>query len=109
MTVVEMQIPDLVRTRGSGRARYTLDGSVYQVTFQFNQREGRWTMDVADVDGTNIVTGIALVCLWGLLGLVTDARRPPGEMMLVGPSGSNEPPGLADLGVTQKLYYYEAS
>lgn len=109
MATVELTIPDIIRTRGSGRARYTLDGSVYRFTFQYNQREGRWTLDVADVDGTAIVSGLALVCLWGLLELVTDSRRPPGELMLVGPAGSNGPPGLADLGVTQKLYYYEAT
>jgi hypothetical protein len=109
MATYELTIPDLVRTRGSGRARYTLDGSVYAFTFQFNEREGRWTVDVADVDEDPIVSGLALVPLWGLLELVTDARRPPGELMLVGAPGDVSPPGLADLGVSKRLLYYEAT
>lgn len=109
MATVELSIPAAVRTRGSGVARYTLDGSVYIVTYQYNQREGRWTLDLADVDGVAIVSGVALVPAWGLLDLVTDARRPPGSLMLLGPSGDSTIPGLSELGVLVRLYYYEAA
>lgn len=108
MAVIELTVPEVVRTRGSGRARYILDGAVYVLTFQFNQREGRWTIDLADTNEIAITTGISAVCLWGLLGLITDARRPAGELMIVGPPGNQTPPSLTELGSTKKLYYYEA-
>ncbi len=109
MATYELTIPDLVRARGSGTARYELDGSVFTLTFQYNQRMGRWSLSVADVDEDPIVSGLALVPLWGLLELVTDARRPLGELMIVGPPGSVAPPTLTNLGVEMKLFYYEAS
>ena len=44
-----------------------------------------------------------------MLSLVTDERRPPGELLLYNPDGSHEPPTLTDLGLRSRLVYYEAA
>ncbi len=102
----EVVIPQIARDRGSCRQRQQLDGIEFELTFQFNQREARWTLDVADVDGTTIVAGIALVPFWDLLWRVTDERRPPGKLMLAS-AISRDPPGLTELGTSSTLLYYD--
>lgn len=101
-------IPKLARTTGSARFRVSLDGSTYALRVQWNQREGRWSLDVSDSSGTPIVMGIALVTGWSLLSLVTDARKPPGDLVVRRMDGGSGEPGLDELGAVVDLLYYEA-
>jgi hypothetical protein len=109
MATLELAIPPTANTAGSVRWRVRLEGSDYVLTAQWNQREALWTLDLADVDSVAIVSGLVLVPLWPLLALVTDARRPPGELMIWQPDGNMEPPTLAGLGAASKLIYYEGA
>ncbi len=106
---LEIAIPPIANTAGNVRTRVRLDGADYVLRFQWNQRETIWTLGVYDTDDAAIVTGLVLVPSWPLLGLVTDARRPPGELVVWQPDKSQEPPTLLSLGTTSKLLYYEAS
>lgn len=108
MAEVIIPIPDLARTTGNCRFRVRLDGSDYNVRLLWNTRASTWTLDLLDVDNEPIVSGAALVPWWPLLELLTDERRPPGELMLWNPDETPDAPTLTDLGVKSRLVYYEA-
>jgi hypothetical protein len=109
MAALIIPIPDIARDTGNARFRVRLDGREYHVRLMLNTRSGQWILDLYDVDRVAIVTGVALVPWWPLLSLVTDERRPPGELLLYNPDGSHEPPTLTDLGLRSRLVYYEAA
>jgi hypothetical protein len=109
MATIEIAIPPIANTTGSVRWRVRLDGRDYVFTAQWNERETVWTLDVADVDLAAIVSGVVLVPAWPLLTLVTDARRPPGELTIWQSDGNANPPTLAGLGTASKLLYYEGA
>lgn len=108
MSILELAIPPVANTTGNATWRVRLDDRDYVLSIRWNMRSARWTLDVADVDSVSIVRGLVLVPLWDMLDLVTDARRPPGKLMIWQPDGSAEPPTLAGLGTASKLLYYEA-
>lgn len=108
MATLEIKIPDIARTTGSVACRVSLDGVSFTLRFQWVARAGTWSMSLSDADDVAIVSGLALVPAWDLIGLVTDSRRPAGSLMLWRSDGSFVHPGLADLGTVAKLYYYEA-
>lgn len=74
----------------------------------FNARDRHWYLSLADSDGEPIqgCIGRRLVAEWLVLRS-TDARRPPGELVMSG--GQDAPPGLTTIGQGQALYYVEAS
>ncbi len=109
MATLELAIPPTANTTGNATWRVRLDTRDYVLTLQWNERETLWTLDVADSDSAPIVSGLVLVPLWALLDLVTDARRPPGQLQVWNPDGNPEPPTLAGLGTASKLLYYEAA
>jgi hypothetical protein len=97
-----------------GVARWTqrtqLDGRDYQLTFQWNQRTGHWSLDLADQDGVAIRSGMVLVTGWPLLRGCVDARRPPGTLVIADSQRSNDlDPGFADLGGRFQLLYFTAA
>jgi hypothetical protein len=108
MATLEIKIPDVARTSGSVITKAVLDGVNFAIRLQWNARAGVWQMSIADAEDVAIVSGLTLVPAWDLLGLVTGTRRPAGQIMLWRSDGSFVHPGLADLGTTCKLYYYEA-
>jgi hypothetical protein len=101
-------IPDIVRETGNARFRAKLDGVDFNVRLLWNSRAETWSLDLYDVDLEPIATGIALVPWWPILDLLTDDRRPPGELMLYNADRSTTNPTLADLGIRSRLVYYEA-
>ena len=70
-----------------------LDGADYVFTFALNLRDGRWYFDIADQDELVIAAGIPLVVNWDLLRRVQDARRPPGKLVCIDPTGAGRDPG----------------
>ena len=89
--------------------RVTLDGREYQVTLQWNQREAKWYVSLADADGAPIVDGVKVVANFPLLRTLTDRRAPPGEMFAMDRSGAGVDPGLRDLGRRVLLVYVDAA
>lgn len=88
----------------------SLDGRDYQMTFDWNQRMGRWMLRLADQDGVAIRSGMILNVDVPLLQGVVDPRRPPGELVVVDTSGSNDlDPGFSDLGTRFVLAYFSAA
>lgn len=105
-------MPDLIPTFESPfyEQLTALDGVPYLLSFQYNTRESRWYFSVALQDGTEIVTGIKVVCSIGLLRRFADRRLPPGDIVAVSAGADGSPPGLTELGEgkrVQLLYYSE--
>ena len=97
-----------------GAARWTqttpLDGTDYVLTFDWLGRLGRWCLHLADGNSVAIRTGMILNVNTVLLRGVVDARRPPGELVIVDRTGRiNADPGLDDLGERFALVYIDAA
>lgn len=75
----------------------TLDGSTFNLYFQFNQRCQCWYLSVADASGVDIYNGVKLVCGIPLLRKCRDPRRPAGALMVISATSNQAPPGLYDL------------
>jgi hypothetical protein len=89
--------------------RTTLDGREYFFEFRWNDRDGAWYMHLADDQEQHIRSGIRIVCNWPLLRRITDPRKPPGSIMAIDTEGSDQTPGLHDLGARVKLFYLDAA
>jgi hypothetical protein len=94
----------------SWRQQTALDGTVFQLTFDWNGRDGHWRFSIADVQGVAIRSGVVLVTDASLLQGVTDTRRPAGEIVVVDMTGVGDlDPGFSDLDVRFMLVYFTAA
>ena len=98
----------------SDRANYefktTLDGEKYTLSFRFNNRAGRWIMDIKTATGTVIVAGIPLLAGVDFLAqFQTKTDLPQGSLFLVNLTDENTSPGRDDLGVNTLLMYRKAT
>lgn len=90
--------------------RTALGGRDFVLSFRWNQREGRWVVDLADADGAPIAVGLCLVVGPDLLGLVVDERKPAGELVVLDTSGAlDADPGFDDLGGRFTLALFDPS
>jgi hypothetical protein len=106
---VTIPIPQQARDTGSCVFRAKVAGREYELRVQWNQRASQWTLDIADQDGVMIVAGIVLVVGFPLLSLVTDARRPPGELAIWDTQQRGEDPTLDSFGARHLLIYWDPS
>lgn len=83
-----------------------LDEQTYVLRGSWNERESAWYLDIGDSDDVPIITSRKLVANWPLLHRVTDARKPPGEIYCIDPTGSVNP-GLDDLDNRVLLLYFD--
>lgn len=94
----------------------TLEGSLFNLEFDYNQRGACWYLSIADADGVDIYNGVKLVVGFPLLRKCKDPRRPGwqaatgygGDFVVVASSNDQTPPGQYDLlpgsGRCQLLY-----
>jgi hypothetical protein len=100
----------VVPTATNGQSHWTqrtaLGGRDYTLTFDWRQRSGTWCLSLGDANGNLFFIG-TLVVNWRLLQLVTDARRPPGELLLLDTTGAGQDPDFSGLGTRWQLTYLE--
>jgi hypothetical protein len=93
--------------------RTTMDGVDYLLRFQFNQRLGRWFVDVRDVEENPIAMGLPLVVNYEIGRWVVDERWLAGRLATLDQEAANDQeardPGLIDLGARVLLSYLEAA
>ncbi len=90
--------------------RTALDGVDFNLSFDWNQRDGHWRLSIRDASGVAIRSGIVLVVNELLLRGVVDARRPAGELAVIDATDANDTdPGFSDLGARFKLIYATAA
>jgi hypothetical protein len=86
----------------------SLDGATFTLSFIFNAREGFWYLDIFDLLGNRVRSGIKVVINTPLLRLVAAIEAPPGELLAVETTGDDLEAGLTDLGDSATLIYIEA-
>jgi hypothetical protein len=92
---------------GSYRFGIQLDDVVYELIFQFNNRDDHWYFDIYNESGTLLRAGLKAVTGWPLLRLHQAQERPAGEIMAIDPTSVDLEAGLEDLGETVTLIYAE--
>ena len=108
METFQIKIP---RGIPSFRQSTEIDGTIYQLSFIYNNLSDLWVMNIADAEENPIASGIPL--LLGMpLTLQTKNRpgMPRGEFILVDETGQNRPPTFNNLDNISLVYLsYEES
>jgi hypothetical protein len=90
------------------RLDVTLDDVPFRVRWLYSERAGVWTFYLSDSADQPIVSGVRVVLNVDLLDGVADERRPPGPLLVVNPSGDEEPT-LETLGNGVSVVYLTAA
>jgi hypothetical protein len=85
-----------------------LDGVTFFLALVWNERDGRWYLDVSDYAEEPIIEGVRVVVGWPLLKRVVDTRRPAGDLIAIDLTGAREDPG-EDWGERWRLVYVDAA
>jgi hypothetical protein len=88
--------------------RVQLDGIVYTLRVYWSQRCSCWHMDMSDVDGTPILSGLRLVTGFPLLYRYHHLAVPAGELFFFDERDQAARPTLEDMGERFRLYYVDA-
>lgn len=75
----------------------TLEGTTYNLQFDYNERCAAWYMSIADAVGVDIYNGVKLVTGFSLLKKCADPRKPPGAFLVFSSTSDLSPPQLEDL------------
>ena len=62
----------------------SLDGTDFKFVFRWNTRESAWYLDLMTIDDVVLAGGLKLTAGAFLLRYITDARRPLGELIVLG-------------------------
>ncbi|NIQ91017.1 MAG: hypothetical protein GWM98_04705 [Nitrospinaceae bacterium] len=85
-----------------------LEGSTYQLRFNWNAREGFWYFDIYDLESNPIRTGSKIVVNYPLNWRCALLSKPPGEFIYLDLRGEPTDPGLHDFGKDGALMYIES-
>lgn len=86
-----------------------LDGVVYRMRICWNDRFGRYVLDLSDEFGTLLVGGIPLLAGESLLTPYTDQAVPPGDLYLFDASGNDNEATQENFGESVFLMYQSVS
>ncbi len=86
-----------------------IEGQSYVFDFRFNQRESCWYFSIALPDGTELLSGVKVVCRREFLHRAANVLLPRGLLIALPNSEDSSPPGLEELGVDKRvtLTYFE--
>ena len=104
-TVYEIPI-----TPGGGNQTFSTDlgGTIYRFSlFWRNAVDGGWTIDIADADGNQMVTGVPLLPGGDILAPFKHLEI-PGGLYVVTDGEPETPPSFLNLGETAHLYWVTA-
>jgi len=87
------------------RFQVDLDETTYELYFTWNDRAGVWYMDLLDVDGNYIRSGIKVVTGTPLLARISASDKPIGDIIAIDQEGEDFDAGLEDLGDRVVLIY----
>jgi hypothetical protein len=85
----------------------TLDGVLYYLSFEWNERGQFWTMDIYDQDQVALVLGTRMITNVDLLGKYKIAGLPKGIFLITDTSGKNLDASVDNFGIIVKLFYRE--
>lgn len=85
-----------------------LDEIPYDLTFNWNTREGCWSLSI-DRDNVRILSGIKIVNNYELISRFANVLLPRGLILVIDLAGLNEIPGRQNLGTDFKIAYITES
>jgi hypothetical protein len=92
------------------RLQVELDGLVFGLLLQWNDRDDAWWLSIATESGDLIVSGIRVIANTPLLRQFVGEAMPEGELTAIDTrSPPSDPPGLDELGDVVLLVYEEAT
>ena len=91
-------IPCIPDGRANWTQRTAIEGRDYQLTFDWSQRDGHWSLMLADQDGEPIRAGMSLVTAYPLTRGMRDDRWVGGHLVVLDSQNLGVDPGFADLG-----------
>jgi hypothetical protein len=80
-----------------------LGGTVYRLTFRYNERDGYWYLTIADIEDVIIKGAFKLVPGARFLRYVVEDTRPAGELLIL------ETPDRNTLGSSAPVIYLDES
>ena len=86
-----------------------LETVIYQFSITYNQRMGRWILDILDQDGNDVLLGIVLLQGIPLIDRFIGGNYPAGRLILIDTTGLNREAGENDLGNDHRLIYEEST
>jgi hypothetical protein len=91
----------------------TIDGVDYILTFTWHARASLWRLDLANLEGTNLVTNLPLHVNQDIFARprLAGLSVPPGMLVVYDSTGGGSDPVLTDFGTGQRcqLIYFAAS
>lgn len=87
----------------------TLEGVVYILSFEWNDRGSFWTMDIQDQDENYLVAGVRVVNNQDLLGRFRNTALPAGTFYLLDTTGKVDDPKVDNFGTVVLLFYREST
>lgn len=89
-----------------------LDGTDYDLSLRYNQREQRYYLSIYTSEGEEIAKGAPLVCRWPLFRNQTaETRLPPGKLIVLANGADETPPAIGEIGPGKRceLFYLTAA
>lgn len=80
-------------------------GILLRLVFQYNDREQSWYIDVEDLEGTPLRSGIKLVNEFPVFRLWQSTPRPKGEIILASNTTDDSDPLEEDLGDRITIFF----
>ena len=87
----------------------TLEGIIYFLAFEWNERGQYWSMDILDQDQNHLVAGVRMTVNVDLLGRFKNTQLPAGVFLLLDSSGKNLDPSASNFGTVVELFYAEST
>lgn len=88
--------------------RVELDGVLYTFRFLWSERGQGWHFNLADADGSPILSGVRMVTAFPLLYRFRHLAVPPGELYFFDTRDQQGVPTLEDMGERYRFYYVDA-
>lgn len=86
-----------------------LEGEVFTLNFQFNDRDQAWYFDIEDFTGVPIRSGVKIVSDFPLTRLLASQERPAGEFIGTTTTVDDRDPLEEDLGSRVLFTYVEST
>jgi hypothetical protein len=86
-----------------------LDGSLFNLSFTYNDRMDRWMISIADTSGNILIGEVPVIVNYPLFDRYKVAGLPLGTLFAFDTANTNTDPTRYDLGDRVRLYYQSAA
>lgn len=88
------------------KLKITLSGSIYELEIIYNTRMQRWTMNINDAAGNQLLQGVVLLIDRDLTGQYLQLSIPPGLFICSDDTGKGTQPTQSSFNVDHTSWYF---